>query len=60
MIERAFRGAGLVDDVLDGGIVVALLIKQPPGGGNDLAFCVPVVFLRHMPTSSFGSLSIIR
>ena len=47
VIEGAPGGAGGLDNLVDGGIVIALLVKQLPGSGDDFALGVSGVFLLH-------------
>ncbi len=47
VVEGALGGLGLKDDVLNGGILVALLVKELPGGGDDAALGVPGVLPGH-------------
>ena len=51
VIERAFGGAGLKNDVLHRGFLIPLLIKELPRCGNDPALGVAAVFLCHWRTS---------
>ena len=47
MVKGALGGLGLKDDVLDGGVLIALLVKELPGGGDDAALGVPGVLTGH-------------
>ena len=57
VVEGALGGLGLEDDVLHRGVVVALLVEELPGGGDDAPPGVAAVFSGHgaAPFPCFGS-----
>ena len=48
MIECTLAGFGLKDDIFNGGILIALFIKQLPRGRNYLSACVSCIFSGHI------------
>ena len=48
MVKRAFGGSGGGDDLVHRGAVIALLVEQLPGCGDDFASGVARVFFGHL------------
>ena len=54
VIEGTAGCAGFPDDLLDGGVLVAVLVEQLPRRINDFAFCVPRGFHGVPPVCLMG------
>ena len=50
VIEGTAGGSGFLYDFINGRIVVALLVEEPPGSGDNFCFRVFLAFLSHRPS----------